>query len=206
MPHKAARLSVSRLTPKVVIAVDKLLDFAAEQPTERLPADRFCPSDQVIDGELFQYVDQPGGRLQDRQPLRQLRAAEGGVEQRERALVAGMPLRRLRRARSAARPARRDALRSRHSARESPRAAASRLGGRVGGRRSGMTINFNICNGRLASGDRSVNWCRQFRHVQGDAAINVTPRLHAAKQSLRIKWIRIYRRKSGCAFCSPSRC
>jgi hypothetical protein len=43
-------------------------------------------------GELFQHVDQPGGGLQDRQPLRQLRAAEGGVEQRERALVGGMPL------------------------------------------------------------------------------------------------------------------
>ena len=43
-------------------------------------------------GELFQHVDQPGSGMQNRQPLRQLRPAEGVVEQLERALVAGMPL------------------------------------------------------------------------------------------------------------------
>jgi hypothetical protein len=43
--------------------------------------------------DLLQHVDQPGGGLQHRQPLRQLLFAEGLVEQAKRAPVAGMATR-----------------------------------------------------------------------------------------------------------------
>ena len=45
-------------------------------------------------GHPLKHIDQPGGGLQHRQPLRQLGFAEGVVEQLERALVTGVGLRR----------------------------------------------------------------------------------------------------------------